>query len=210
MVIYSFNLHEDRRLGCLFRNSLSNPLSPRYSPPEEDFFFVVHPDHTVTTVTKYKEYIDTTLKNVHCKGILFVSGSARCGLGLERVNKLQEQYKAKVRFLSYAVPTEEGVPEGYENRYTEFFCKIKNEDIIDWDLIDPTYPESIVAALLLLHVAPLCSEQPEEMETIWENAVAEYNSRSEDELDEEIDWSNQENIREQAKKLKKFLSDRQA
>ena len=203
MVICSYNL--DNRLGCQFRNTF-NPLSKWSSPPDKDFFFVVHPDYRVTT---YEEYICTTLQNGHCKGILFVSGSARCGLCLERANALKNKYDGKVHFLSYAVAQRSDLPPVYEERFKEFFSKIENENIIDWGLIDPTYPESIVAALLLLQAAPFCSE-PENWQNIWKNAVKEYNSLSDKNLDEDIKWDNKEKIQEQIEKLKTFLSDRQA
>ena len=203
MDIYHNNLDNDGRLGYQFDSHSSR--NPYFGLPNEDFFFVVHP---VINSDEYEKYIDTTLKNGHCKGILFVSGSARCGLDLQNVNALENKYK-DIHFLSYAVEKGSGLPLGYEDRFNEFFSKIESENIIDWDLIDPAYPESIVAALLLLQAAPLCSE-PENWQGIWNNAVAEYNSRNEENLDRKLDWDDKEKIQKQIENLKKFLSGRQA
>ena len=176
---------------------------------DEDYFLIVHPRDQTEYKSEIKNFCETQTQEDHCKGILFVKGTPYANLGKKAADELQCQYNGKVHFLSYAVAHRRDLPPGYEDRFNDFFHKIENENIIDWDLIDPTYPESIVAALLLLHAAPLCSE-PEKRKNIWESAVAEYNSRSKEKLDKKLNWGNTEKIQEQAKKLNKFLSGRQA
>ena len=204
MQILQSDLDFDDRLGRTFSS-----YSERCLP--ENYFLIVHT--YIKAFPPGKEVIQSLKKSIEakleegCGGILFVKGTPYGGLGNKEIAyKLQNEYDGKVHFLSYAVANKSD-SSGYKDRFKKFFCKIKKDGDIDWDLIDPTYPESIVAALLLLHAALRCSE-PENWQNIWKNAVEEYNSRSEEKLKKKLDWNKKEKIREHIEKLKTFLSSR--
>lgn len=179
-----------------------------------DHFVVVHtPDKPM------EAYIKKMLNRKYCKGILFVKGTSYGGLGnKEAASKLQNDYDDKVHFLSYAVEQTSDLSLDYEERFNEFFRKIKDENTIDWDLIDPTYPESIVAALLLLHACrhsdslqSVC--QKKKGNAIIERAIEEYNSLSgnSEKWNNQRSWSwkKKRQINSLIDKLNKFLSDQQ-
>ena len=146
-------------------------------------------------------------KNTKRKGILFVKGTSYGGLSRSQAHTLQKEYKHKIHFLSYAVTEITGLPPGYDERFNQFFDKIEKKDIIDWNLIDPTYPESIVAAVTLLEAARQgCSvSNKADWDSIYEKAVNEYNSRG-GEIKDKAFPSQDYDIVGRIEELKKFLS----
>ena len=185
------------------------------------YFLIVHtPINSVPAsedaINKLNESIRDRLYN-GCAGILFVKGSSYSGLGREKAEKLQKEYDNKIHFLSYAVAGQADLPNGYEERFEQFFNKIRNENIIDWELIDPPSPkESIVAALLLLEAALRDCDVANVGGTIWLNTVKEYNEERKllseagkkpdgsKDLDEEFPRG-KEDIKKCIDKLKKYL-----
>lgn len=150
---------------------------------ETPYLLVIHPTNTQRWI---KDELPERINHSYCRGILLVKGVPRAGIGEEEFQKLKDVYGSRFHISARAVGTEQedsrlsGVSAA---RFRKFFQNVRTKDVLDWNILDPPWPESLVAVYLLAKVmsnnaqaAELIENARSDWEPIWEEAKSEFES----------------------------------
>ncbi len=123
----------------------------------EDYLLVVHPEDANRSVERS---LPGWLKDERCKSVLYVKGVPFGGLG-NRVaaEKVESLYPGRVHFLSFVIERATDLSAQQKERFEVFFKNVRDRDFIDWNVIDPLVPESLVALYLLATAAAATNDQ---------------------------------------------------
>lgn len=148
----------------------------------ESYLLVVHPNDP----DEWDEHeLCERLKDEGCCGILLVKGLPRAGLSSEAFARLKKQYGARFHASACAVGTAQEdtrLSGDVESRFRNFFRNVRlSEDRLDWGVLDPQWPDKLIAAYLLAKTlasggaeAELVERQAADWEPIWAEARREY------------------------------------
>lgn len=149
---------------------------------EYNYLLVVHPNDTEAWI---EQELKERLTDNYCKGVLIVKGVPRAGLSTEKFEKLRMQYGDRFHISACAVGGAEestALSGSLQTRFKTFFEHARHSDSkLEWSILDPQWPENLLAAYLLAVVmstdspeASLIEGRPGEWRSIWEAAKQEY------------------------------------
>jgi hypothetical protein len=149
---------------------------------DESYLLVVHPNDTDEWA---EQELCERLKDEGCRGILLVKGVPRAGLSGEMFARLKKQYGARFHASACAVGTaqeETRLSGDAEARFRDFFRNARlSEDKLDWGLLDPQWPDKLVATYLLAKTlaaggpeAELVERHAADWRPVWAEARREY------------------------------------
>ena len=149
--------------------------------PDQPFLLVIHPNDTERWIA---DELSERLKPPNCRGVLLVKGVARAGISEEQFSKLKSLYGNRFHISARAVGTthEDTKLSGAQaSRFARFFRQARSRDLLDWNILDPPWPESLVAVYLLAKVMSVSPEAARVLEgrraqwgPIWQEANREY------------------------------------
>jgi hypothetical protein len=163
----------DRRLGAAV--AFDQPAEG------ESYLLVVHPNDTEEWV---KEELPERLSDENCRGVLLVKGVPAAGLSGAELARLKAQYGARFHASACAVGTEHEstrLSGDSEARFINFFQHARAaDDLPDWSILDPQWPDKLLAAYLLAKalasgadVADVIEGRSADWAPIWEGARRE-------------------------------------
>jgi hypothetical protein len=164
----------DRRLGAAV--TFDQPADG------ENYLLVIHPNDAEEWV---KEELPERLGDERCRGVLLVKGVPAAGLSSEQVARLKTQYGARFHASACAVGTEHEstrLSGDSEARFRNFFRHARAaDDLPDWCILDPRWPDYLLAAYLLAKAlasgageADVIEGRAADLEPIWQGARREY------------------------------------
>ncbi|MET0621811.1 MAG: hypothetical protein ABW250_02415 [Pyrinomonadaceae bacterium] len=148
----------------------------------ENYLLVVHPNDVDEWV---KEELPERLRDEHCRGVLLVKGVPAAGLSGEHIARLKTQYGARFHASACAVGTEHEstrLSGDSETRFRNFFEHARaTDDLPDWSILDPRWPENLLAAYLLAKAlasgageADVIEGRVDDWEPVWQRARREH------------------------------------
>jgi hypothetical protein len=150
---------------------------------ETHYLLVVHPNNTQRWI---EDELPERITHPYCRGILLVKGVPRAGIGDEEFERLKDLYGSRFHISARAVGTEQEdtrLSDVHAARFARFFQYARSKDVLDWNILDPPWPESVVAVYLLARVmstdaqaAELIENARNDWEPIWEEAKREFES----------------------------------
>lgn len=172
----------DRRLGAVV--TFDQPAAG------ENYLLVIHPNDADEWV---KEELPERLSDERCRGVLLVKGVPAAGLSGDHLTRLKTQYGPRFHASACAVGTEHESTRlsGHsETRFRNFFEHARAaDDLPDWSILDPRWPENLLAAYLLAKTlasdageADVIEGRAEDWEPVWREARREYTLLRQDDL----------------------------
>lgn len=150
---------------------------------DSPYLLVAHPNNTERWI---EDELPQRLNHVYCCGILLVKGVPRAGIGEERFQSLKDLYGSRFHISARAVGTAQEdtrLSGARAAQFARFFQYAREKDVLDWSILDPPWPESVLAVYLLAKVMSANTEacgvianRRDEWEPIWEEAKREYKS----------------------------------
>jgi hypothetical protein len=147
----------------------------------ESYLWVIHPNDTKRWIN---DELPERLSDVHCRGILLVKGVPRAGISEELFLSLKNQYGTRFHISAQAVGTtqeDSRLTRLNAARFARFFEHARSRDVLNWDILDPPWPQSLVAAYLLarvmsadLQTGVAIEGNRTDWEPIWIEAGKEY------------------------------------
>lgn len=122
-------------------------LRPGEAACRGDFLLLMHPNYP-DDESGVVDWTRGVLADRNCRGILFLKGVAFAGFGRRFADQLHKQFGDRVHVLSYAVSERLAGPRA--QAFERFFNSVREENRIDWEMIDPSWPEHLVGVALLL------------------------------------------------------------
>lgn len=165
----------DRRLGAVV--TFDQPADG------ENYLLVIHPNDTDEWV---KEELPERLSDEHCRGVLLIKGVPAAGLSCEELARLKAQYGVRFHASACAIGTEHEpstrLSGDLEARFKNFFQHVRAaDDLPDWSILDPQWPNKLLAAYLLAKAlasgageADVIERRAADWEPLWEEARREY------------------------------------
>jgi len=152
------------------------------SPAQEKYLLVVHPNDIEEWI---EQELSERLKDSNCRGVLWVKGVPRAGIGNEEFAWLKKQYGDRFHASACAVGTvyeSTKLSGDLKARFSNFFQHVRRSvDKIDWSILDPQWPDNLFSAYLLAKVmstntkeADLIESQAADWEMVWESAKKEH------------------------------------
>lgn len=146
------------------------------------YLLVVHPNDTDDWV---KEELSARLEDHNCRGLLLVKGIPRAGLNNEEFAELKRHYGDRFHASACAVGTMDEssrLSGDLSKRFRDFFHDVNRApDKIDWSILDPQWPATLISAYLLASVlatdtdeALLIKEEAGKWRPVWEEARKEH------------------------------------
>jgi hypothetical protein len=148
------------------------------------YLLVVHPNDTDDWV-QYE--LPVKLSDPSCRGVMLVKGVSRSGLKSEEFVKLKRQYGDRFYACARSVGTASEPTKlsgELRERFKSFFQHVRDSaDTIDWSMLEPTWPASLISTYLLARVlatgnkaAGMISDHEAVWSMVWEEARKEYES----------------------------------
>ncbi len=156
----------------------------------ENYLLVVHPNDADEWV---KEELPERLSDERCRGVLLVKGVPAAGLSRDQLARLKAQYGARFHASACAVGTEHEstlLSGDSEARFRNFFRHARAaDDLPDWSILDPRWPDNLLATYLLARAlasgtveADVIEGRAADLGPVWQGARREYMLLCGDEL----------------------------
>lgn len=147
------------------------------------YLLVIHPHDVERWI---EDELPARINHIHCRGILVVKGVPQAGISDGQYQRLKELFGSRLHVSARAVGTAQEdtrLSGARAARFGKFFQYARSKDVLDWNILDPPWPESIVAVYLLARVMSadararkVIENRRPEWELIWEEAKREYKS----------------------------------